>query len=70
MHKFEEDCTRFALCIQTLFQCDMLKKFGNDIVCTDSTHCMNQYNFPSTTLMVIGEYRELRRDTSSIHVEQ
>lgn len=53
---FEED--DFALCIQTRFQCDMLKKFGNNAVCIDSTHCTNQYDFPLTTLMVIDEYGE------------
>ena len=51
----EED---FVLCIQTQFQCDMLKKFGNNAVCIDSTHCTNQYDFPLTTLMVIDEYGE------------
>lgn len=48
----------FALCIQNRFQCDMLKKFGNNTVCIDSTHSTNHYNFPLTTLMVVDEFGE------------
>lgn len=44
------------LIISTPFQKEMLKKFGNDIVCTDSTHGMNQYDFHLTTLVVVDEY--------------
>lgn len=48
----------FALCIQNRFQCDMLKKFGNNTVCIDSTHSTKHYNFPLTTLMVVDEFGE------------
>ena len=48
----------FALCIQTQFQCDMLKKFGKKCVCIDSTHSTNHYDFPLTTIMIIDEFGE------------
>ena len=53
---FEED--DFALCIQTQFQCDMLKEFGSNCVCIDSTHSTNHYDFPLITLMVTVEFGE------------
>ena len=53
---FDED--DFALCIQTQFQCDMLKRFGKNCICIDSTHSTNHYDFPLTTLMVIDEFGE------------
>jgi len=34
----------------------MLTKFANNIVCIDSTHGMNQYDFHLTSLVVIDEY--------------
>lgn len=39
------------------FHCDMLKKFGTNCICIDSTHSTN-YHFPLTTLMVIDEFGE------------
>lgn len=34
----------------------MLTKFANNIVCIDSTHGMNQYDFHLTSLVVVDEY--------------
>ena len=48
----------FALGIQTEFQRDMLKKFGNCTVCIDTTYNTNMYDFYLTTLLVINEYGE------------
>ena len=43
----------FVLCIQTPFQGEMLKKFGNrSIVCMDSTHGTNIYDFVLVTIVV------------------
>lgn len=53
---FEKD--DFVLSIQTKFQLEMLKKFGNFTVCIDSTHQTNHYGYPLNTLMVIDEYGE------------
>ena len=53
---FEEE--DFALCIQTKFQCDtMLKIFGINCICIDSTDSTN-HDFPLTTVMVIDEFGE------------
>ena len=46
------------LSIQTKFQYEILKKFGNITVCIDSTHQTNHYSYPLNTLMVIDEYGE------------
>ena len=48
----------FVLAVQTKFQFEMLKKFGNDTVCIDSTHQTNHYSYLLNTLMVIDEYGE------------
>ena len=53
---FERD--DFVLSIQTKFQYEILKKFGNITVCIDSTHQTNHYSYPLNTLMVIDEYGE------------
>jgi len=42
--------------ISNAFQRKMLTKFGNNIICIDSTHGMNQYDFHLTSLVVIDEY--------------
>jgi len=34
----------------------MLTKFGNNVICIDSTHGMNQYDFHLTSLVVVDEY--------------
>ena len=48
----------FLLCIRTEFQRDMLKAFGHDTVCIDTTHGTNMYHFNLITLVVINEYGE------------
>ena len=48
----------FLLCIQTEFQRGMLKAFGHDTVCIDTTHGTNMYHFNLITLVVIDEYGE------------
>ena len=48
----------FLLVLQTEFQRDMLKEFGNNTVCIDSTHGTNQYDFKLITLLVIDEFNE------------
>ena len=53
---FEKD--DFVLSIQTKFQFEMLKKFGNNTICIDSTHQTNHYSYPLNTMMVIDEYGE------------
>lgn len=39
-------------------QLEILKKYGNDIVCIDGTHGMNAYDFQVVTLMVIDDMRQ------------
>ncbi len=48
----------FILCLQTEFQKDVLKKFGSSIICIDTTHGTNQYDFLLATLMVVDESGE------------
>ena len=48
----------FLLYIQTNFQCDMLKEFGNTAICMDATHGTNQYSFLLITLLIIDNYGE------------
>ena len=36
----------------------VLKKFGTNCICIDSTYATNRYDFPLTTLMVIDEFGE------------
>ena len=36
----------------------MLNQFGNDIVCMDFTHGLNEYNFDMATLLVVDDKRE------------
>ncbi len=42
----------FILGIQTEFQRDMLRKFGSNVICMDSTHGTNSYDFYLTTVLV------------------
>lgn len=44
------------LVIANDFQLSMLEKFGNHIVCIDSTHGTNIYDFHLTTLLVVDEF--------------
>uniref|UniRef100_A0A1X7TXT6 ZSWIM1/3 RNaseH-like domain-containing protein n=1 Tax=Amphimedon queenslandica TaxID=400682 RepID=A0A1X7TXT6_AMPQE len=49
----------FLLAVQTEFQRDAMKKFGNGkAVGMDATHGTNVYDFLLTTLMVIDNYGE------------
>uniref|UniRef100_A0A1X7UQV6 ZSWIM1/3 RNaseH-like domain-containing protein n=1 Tax=Amphimedon queenslandica TaxID=400682 RepID=A0A1X7UQV6_AMPQE len=49
----------FLLAVQTEFQRDAMKKFGNGkAVCMDAIHGTNVYDFLVTTLMVIDNYGE------------
>ncbi|XP_054271840.1 uncharacterized protein LOC128992333 [Macrosteles quadrilineatus] len=50
----------FALAIMTEAQRDLLKKFGSDYICIDSsgTHGMGAYHFEVLTLIVIDEMRQ------------
>ena len=48
----------FAIAIQTPLQAEILKRFSSDIICVDSTHGTNGYNFSLITVMVIDEYGE------------
>ena len=45
----------FLLCIQTEFQRDMCKKLGGNVVCIDSTHGTNNYDFKLVTILVVDE---------------
>lgn len=47
-----------VLVIQSPFQRSMLRKFGPNGVCCDSTHGTNGYDFLLTTLLVIDEFGE------------
>lgn len=48
----------FCLIIMNQSQQYMLNKFGNNIICIDSTHGLNKYDFELSTLMVIDEFGE------------
>ena len=49
----------FALAIQTPLQAEMIKSFGSDkIVCIDSTHGTNGYDFFLISMLVVDEYGE------------
>ena len=49
----------FVLALQTPFQAYMLKTFGNGkVVCIDSTHGTNAYDFSLTTVVVVDELGE------------
>lgn len=49
---------RFMLAIQTELQRDMYRQYASTVVCIDSTHKTNVYDFKLVTLMVIDEYGE------------
>ena len=48
----------FLICIQTAFQRDMLRAFGSEVVCMDSTHGTNLYGFNLITVLVLDEFGE------------
>ena len=48
----------FVLAIQTEFQRDMYRQYANTVICIDSTHKTNAYDFKLVTLLVVDEYGE------------
>ena len=48
----------FFLALQTEYQRDMMEKYGNDVICIDSTHSTNMCDFLLITIMVIDNYGE------------
>ena len=34
----------FLLCLQTELQRDIMKQFGNDVICIDATHSIDYYH--------------------------
>lgn len=48
----------FVLIIINKSQLEILRKFGNNIVCMDDTHGLNFYGFALTTLLVIDDLNE------------
>ena len=46
------------LVLQTHFQCDMLKQFGSNAICIDSTHGSNAYHFNLTSIVIVNDYGE------------
>lgn len=49
---------RFVLALQTEFQQDMYQHYAPSVICIDSTHKTNVYDFKLVTLMVVDEYGE------------
>ena len=49
---------RFILALQTNFQQDIYQQYASSVICIDSTHKTNVYNFKLVTLMVVDDYRE------------
>ncbi len=47
-----------ALVIQTPLHVDMLRNFGDNIVCIDATHGTNSYDFILISIIVIDEFGE------------
>lgn len=48
----------FMLGIQTEFQLEMMKSFGNSAICVDSTHGTNVYEFLLVTVLVVDDFGE------------
>ena len=44
--------------LQTEFMHDMMKKYGGNVICMDSTHGTNMYDFLLVSVMVIDEHGE------------
>ncbi len=51
---------RFILAIQTEFQWEMYQQYASSVICIDSTHKTNVYDFKLVTLLVVDEYGEGR----------
>ena len=52
------DNNDFVLCQQTNLQGIVMKEFGNNIICIDSTHKTTGYDFVLVTILVIDEFSE------------
>lgn len=48
----------FLLCLQTEFQLEMIKEFGHKVICVDTTHSTNMYDFLLITVLVVDEFGE------------
>lgn len=48
----------FLLCMQTEFQLEMIKAFGNKVICIDATHSTNMYDFLLITVLIVDEFGE------------
>lgn len=48
----------FVLIIINEAQAEIMRKFGNDCICIDSTHGLNNYSFELTTLLVLDDMRQ------------
>lgn len=48
----------FMLLIMNQAQGDILKKFGQEVICLDSTHGTNKYNFELTTILTIDDLHQ------------
>lgn len=48
----------FVLVIMTQFQVDLFTNFSEKLVCLDSTHGTNEYQFKLVTLLVVDEFRK------------
>ncbi|GBN82097.1 hypothetical protein AVEN_240803-1 [Araneus ventricosus] len=48
----------FVLIVMNETQQELLKNFGNDCICIDRTHVMNNYDFELITLLVIDDMRQ------------
>ena len=57
-HEQDNDTDDVLLGIQTEFQRDMMIKFGNMVICVDTSHCTNIYDFYLITVLVVDEYGE------------
>ena len=49
-------CDSFELALQTEFQLELYKNFASSILCIDSTHGTNAYNFKLITCIVADEF--------------
>ncbi|XP_028137903.2 uncharacterized protein LOC114332316 [Diabrotica virgifera virgifera] len=45
-----------CLILMSPVQAELLKKFGQNLICVDSTHGLNAYDFEMTTVLVVDEF--------------
>ena len=48
----------FIFALQTEFQRDLYRQYASTVICIDSTHKTNAYDFKLVTLLVVDEYGE------------